>query len=166
MICSWSAEAGSALISCTFFNPPVVTNTLLALLSWGKTLANWPTTCLRMLGGASWSRGSSAGRCVHFWRMFFSDRLACEETCVNGITHRSHILLYHWCSQYDKSTLINRSQFYSDLPSMDMIHVTWTDEIINWLSSMQWLDYRIVESYNIATHKEICTQRKIPQPSP
>lgn len=65
-------------------------------------------------------------------------------------------------SQYDKSTLINRSQFHSDLPSMDMIHVTWTDEIINWLSSMQWIDYQIVESYNIATHKEICAQRKIP----
>ena len=28
------------------------------------TLENWPATCLRILGGASWRSGSSAGRCV------------------------------------------------------------------------------------------------------
>ena len=28
------------------------------------TFENWPATCLRILGGASWRSGSSAGRCV------------------------------------------------------------------------------------------------------
>lgn len=68
---SASAEPGSALISCIFLRPALVTNRRLALESWGRTLLNCPTTCLRMFGGASWRRGSRAGRWTHFCRMFF-----------------------------------------------------------------------------------------------
>ena len=66
LIYSASADPGSALISCIFLSPPLVTNNLLALESCGKTLLNCPTTC------ASWSKGSSAGKCTHFCRIFLS----------------------------------------------------------------------------------------------
>ena len=63
----------------TFLSPPDVTNSLLALGSWGRTLENWPTTCLRMLGGASWRRGSRAGRWTQRVKMFLRAFLDCEE---------------------------------------------------------------------------------------
>ena len=73
----------------TFLSPPDVTNSLLALGSWGRTLENWPTTCLRMLGGASWRRGSRAGRWTQRVKMFLRAFLDCEErewgSCSLGV---------------------------------------------------------------------------------
>jgi hypothetical protein len=69
---SANADPGSALISCIFLSPPLVTNNLLALASCGKTLLNCPTTCFSMFGGASCSKGSNAGSCTHFCRIFFN----------------------------------------------------------------------------------------------
>lgn len=71
LMCSLSSEFLSALISCTFLSPPLVTNNRRAFASCGSTLANWLTTCFKMCGGASFNKGSSAGRWTHFWRMFF-----------------------------------------------------------------------------------------------
>ena len=68
-MCSLRVVFLSGFISCTFLSPPLVTNSFRALASCGRTLANWPTTCFKMLGGASLNRGSKAGRCTHFWRM-------------------------------------------------------------------------------------------------
>lgn len=64
----------------TFFNPPEVTNSLLALASWGTTLENWPNTCLRIFGGASWSKGSRAGRCKQWVSIFLSAFLDYKHT--------------------------------------------------------------------------------------
>ena len=92
---SWRALPGSALISCTFLSPPLVTKSLLAAGSWGTTLLNWPTTCLRIFGGASWRRGSRAGRWTHFCRMFFSAFFACQnETIFIYLYIKSEIFLY------------------------------------------------------------------------
>lgn len=71
LMCSLSSEFLSALISCTFLSPPLVTNSRRAFASCGSTLANWLTTCFNMCGGASFNKGSRAGRWTHFWRMFF-----------------------------------------------------------------------------------------------
>lgn len=35
------------------------------------TFENWQTTCFKMVGGASWSNGSKAGRYIHFVSIFF-----------------------------------------------------------------------------------------------
>ena len=77
---TYSARAvpGSAFISCIFFRPLLVTNRRRAFESCGRTLLNWPTTCLSMLGGASCNRGSRAGRWTHFCRMFLSAFFACQ----------------------------------------------------------------------------------------
>lgn len=42
LMCSCRREPGSALISCTLFSPPLVTNRRRALLSWGSTSGRRP----------------------------------------------------------------------------------------------------------------------------
>jgi hypothetical protein len=88
---SASALPGSAFISCIFLSPPALTKRRLALASFGRTLLNWPTTCFRMLGGASWSRGSRAGRKTHFWSKFLSAFLDYNKTSM-GVYYTRRII--------------------------------------------------------------------------